>query len=627
MERVEAVVTLVGIGAVVIAVAAVCRRFGLPAPLVLIAVGIAGSFAPFVPEVTLSAEVALFGLLPPLLYAASLQTSLVDFNANRRPILLLSVGLVVFTTVGIGVLMHTLLPGLGWPAALAVGAVVAPPDAVAATAIGRRIGLPRRVVTILEGESLFNDATALVALRTALAATVVWYEIALDFAVAAGGGLLVGLAGYLVVAWVRRRLTDPVLDSALSFVTPFAAYVAAEEIHASGVISVVVAGLLLGHRSPVLQTAQSRIAERLNWRSIAFLLESAVFLLIGLQARSIIDGAQQGDVAPGRMVLVCGLALLGVIVLRLVWVFPARFLLVRPHSDPLTGQSPSWRSTLLVGWAGMRGVVTLAAAFVIPEDTPHRDLLLLAAFTVAAGTLFVQGLSLPWLARALKVRPPDPAADALARANVLHQASLSGLARLEELAQDDPHDVAAAIRERVSRRDHAAWESVGARAPEETPSATYARWRQEMIEAERRRVLEIRNSGAVPSEVVEQVLSLLDVEESMLDLSEDERRRVEAASTVAIPEDCEHLRAERSAVEPRTPGQCEDCLREGTAWVHLRMCEDCGQVGCCDSSEGRHATRHFAQTAHPVMRSAEPGDEWRWCYVDEVTGSGSPVSS
>ena len=467
------VLTLVGIVTTVIVVAGICSKLDLPSTLILIVVGVIGSYLPFVPDVALEPEVVLFGLLPPLLYAAAIQTSLVDFNANRRPILLLSVGLVAFTTVGVGVLVHWLLPGIGWPASFAIGAVVAPPDAVAATAIGRRIGLPRRIVTILEGESLLNDATALVALRTAIGAAAVvvtWQHVTLDFLRAAGGGVLIGLLFFLVVGFVRKHVTDPVIDSALSFVTPFAAYVAAENktIHASGVISVVVAGLLLGHKAPILQTAQSRIAERMNWRSIAFLLESSVFLLIGLQARAIIADAFGGEVSAGRVVLLCAGTLVGVIVMRLVWVFMARYLLVRPGSDGQTGKPPPWTYTFLLGWAGMRGVVTLAAAFVIPPSTPYRDVLLLIAFSVTAGTLFLQGLSLPWLARRLKVPSPDPGADALARANLLHQASQAGLARLDELEEDDPHQVSEMIRDRVLRRDNAAWERIGG-GTDETP--------------------------------------------------------------------------------------------------------------------------------------------------------------
>ena len=293
---------LVAAAVLVLAVTALADTMDFPAPLFLIAVGIAVSFVPGVPEVHLEPEVVLFGLLPPLLYSAALQTSLVDFNANRRAILLLSVGLVVFTTLGIGWLVHEMLPGVGWPAALAIGAVVAPPDAVAATTIGRRIGLPRRIVTILEGESLLNDATALVALRTAIAAAgvgITALEVGVDFVLAAGGGVVVGLAMFLLVGYLRKHVTDPVFDTGMSFVVPFAAYIAAEEIHASGVVAVVVAGLLLGHKAPILQTAQSRIAERMNWRTIAYVLENTVFLLIGLQAQWLIADVQDSELSCG----------------------------------------------------------------------------------------------------------------------------------------------------------------------------------------------------------------------------------------------------------------------------------------------------------------------------------------
>ena len=618
----DLVVTLVALVVTVLATTAVCSRLDLSAPLTLIAVGIVGSYLPFIPEIELRPEVVLLGLLPPLLYAAALQTSLVDFNANRRPILLLSVGLVIFTTVGVGLLVHAMLPSVGWAGAFAIGAVVSPPDAIAATAIGRRIGLPRRIVTILEGESLFNDATALVALNTAVGATLVavtWQKVLGDFLVAAGGGLLVGVGFFVVIGFVRKHVVDPVFDSGLSVITPFAAYITAEKIHASGVIAVVVAGLLLGHKAPLIQTAQSRIAERMNWRSIAFLLEGSVFLLIGLQARGIISAASEDDLGGLDITLICAATLVAVIVLRLVWVFLARYLIVRPGADPSTGRPPPWTYTLLLGWAGMRGVVTLAAAFVIPTSTPHREVLLLVAFTVTAGTLFIQGTSLPWLARRLRVPSPDPTADALARANVLHQATQAGLAALDAIEEDDPHEVSEVLRDRVQRRDFAAWERVGA-AEAETPSEIYARRRQVMIEAERARVLEIRSTGQVAHEVVEEVLAMLDVEESMLDYSERERERVRSAGTpYAFEGGCDDLRKPRPPVEPRTPGVCEECVLEGSTWVHLRLCLVCGKVGCCDSSPRKHATAHFHETDHPVMRSAEPGESWRWCFVHELT--------
>jgi CPA1 family monovalent cation:H+ antiporter len=613
---VHVAIWLVCLVTTVVAVTGACRRFDFPAPLALIAVGIGGSYLPFVPEIQLSPEVVLVGVLPPLLYAASIQTSLVDFNRNRRPILLLSVGLVAFTTVGVGLIVHAMVSGLDWSTSFAIGAVVAPPDAVAATAIGRRIGLPRKVVTVLEGESLLNDATALVALRTALAANVAWQHVAWDFAVAAVGGVVVGVVVYLAIGYVRKHVTDPLIDSSISFITPFLAYVVAERIHSSGVLAVVVAGLLLGHRAPILQTAQSRLATRSNWRTIAFVLEGAVFLLIGLQARWILAGLANRDENAGLVLAVAFAVLGGTVLLRIVWMFAIRWVLVMPGPER---QLPSWRYSALLGWAGMRGVVTLAAAFVLPEETPHRDLLLVVAFTVTAGTLFAQGLTLPALARRLRVPSPDPTADALARANLMHQASLAGLSKLDQMQEEDPHEVNATIRERLARRDFAAWERISPR-DEETPSETYARRRLEMINAERQRVLEIRSSGTVAHEVIDDVLGMLDVEESMLEQRQGERQPVRGQTPLVLEGGCEHLQKPRPPVEPHTLGQCDACVEAGTRWVHLRMCVSCGNVGCCDSSPQKHASRHHDETGHPVMRSAEPDEDWRWCFVDQITG-------
>jgi CPA1 family monovalent cation:H+ antiporter len=620
---VEIAFLLVLLAVAVLAGTSLSERIGFPAPLALIAVGAAGTYLPGVPEVHLPPEVVLLGLLPPLLYAASIKTRLVDFYANRRPILLLSVGLVIFTTVGVGVVVHALLPGLGWAPALAIGAVVAPPDAVAATAIARRIGLPRRLTTILEGESLLNDATALVALRTAIAASVAAGSVSighvgLDFVRAAGGGVLIGLVAFVVVAKVRKLLTDPVLDTAVSLVTPFATYIAAERIHASGVIAVVVAGLLLGHKAPILQSAQSRMAERTNWKTIAFVLENAVFLLIGLQASWIVQDAAQSSFGWGRIAAVCAAALAAVIVLRLVWVFPVRYVLVRPGPDPITGHRTPWTYTFLLGWAGMRGVVTLAAAFVIPAGTPHREVLLLIAFTVVAGTLFVQGLTLPVFARVLKVPSPDPAEDALARATLLQQATKAAHARLDDLEYDDRHGVVDLVRQQMDRRNFAAWERLATAEDHESPSDLYSRIRLELIAAERERVLEIRSAGTVPSDVVRQVLAMLDVEESVLVTSTADRARVITASSGRqAGADCSHLRS--FPVRETTGTFCEECVVDGTSWVSLRECLACGHTGCCDSSAGQHATAHFHATGHPVMESAEPGEDWRWCYLDHTT--------
>ena len=622
----EIALLLVALAVGVLAFTALAERLGFPAPLLLIAVGVAVSYLPGVPEVHLEPEVVLLGLLPPLLYATAIQSSLVDFNANRRAILLLSVGLVIFTTLGIGVIVHAILPDISWGASLAIGAVVAPPDAVAATTIGRRIGLPRRVVTILEGESLLNDATALVSLRTAAAIiavgseNVVAWRVGADFVWAAVGGVLVGALFFVVVAWMRRRITEPVLDTGISFVIPFAAYVAAEEIHASGVIAVVIAGLLLGHKAPILQTAQSRIAERMNWRTIAFFLENTVFLLIGLQAQWLFEDVGDSPLSAGRIVAVCAATLAGVVALRMVWVFVTRYALVRPGPDPDLGYTPPWTFTFVLGWAGMRGVVTLAAAFVIPLEAEHREILLFVAFTVVAGTLFIQGLSLGWVARRLGVPSPDPMDDALARATILQQASKAGYAQLDRMEFDDPHGVADLIRERTDQRNFAAWERLGTTADQETPSELYSRVRRAMIDAERRRVLEIRRSGTVASEVISEVLSMLDVEESMLEIAHQEHDELRAVNAVRRPrgEVCDDLDKHPTA-ETSTAGVCEECQRDGTQWVALRQCLDCGHLACCDSSPRQHATAHFRESQHAVMQSAEPGEDWRWCYVHQLT--------
>jgi CPA1 family monovalent cation:H+ antiporter len=634
---VDVALSLSALAVVVIAVAALCGRYDLPAPLVLVALGAGASFLPFVPEVHLTSEVVLVGLLPPLLYAAALQTSLVDFNANRRAILLLSIGLVAFTTVGVAVVAYTVIPAVTWPAAFALGAVVAPPDAVSATAIARRIGIPRRIVTILEGESLLNDATALVALRTAIAVggagtavalgdQITVLDVGLDFVLAAAGGVLVGLALYFVVGRVRRRVTDPVIDTSLSLVTPFVAYVAAEEIHGSGVLAVVVAGLLLGHKAPILQTAGSRVAERLNWRTIQFLLENVVFLLIGLQVRWILRDVQDSGVPVTDVVTLCLATFAAVVVLRLVWVFPARYLLVRPARDRETGEHPSWQHTTVLGWAGMRGVVTLAAAFAIPKEFDYRETLILTALFVAAATLFVQGSTLPWLVKALRLPKPDPREDALARAALFEKASAAGLEVLElHHNDDDPFNTVQSLRDRSAQRNTAAWERLGNNPGEETPSESYTRLRLEMLDAERAKVLHVRSTGSIPHEVVEDVLATLDVEESMLDISTARNEELNDSETVSgiagTIASCEHLKAAPRDVESRVERECEDCVRDGfTQWVHLRKCLECGHMACCDSSPRRHASLHAEEAAHPVMRSAEPGEDWRWCFVDNRLG-------
>lgn len=619
----EIALLVVLLAAAVTALNTLAGRFSISAPLLLVLVGIAASFVPGLPEIELLPEVVLLGLLPPLLYSAAIRTSLVDFQRNRRPIGLLSVGLVVFTTLGIGLLTKTLLPEVPLAAALALGAVVAPPDAVAAMAIARRVGMPRRVVTILEGESLVNDATALVCLRLAIVAiggSVSATEIAFDFALSAGGGLAIALVTGWLVSWLRSRVTNPVTDGVVSLLTPWLAYLPAEEVHASGVLAVVVAGLLLGHRSPVIQQAASRIFERTIWSAVQFLLEGLVFLLIGLQLRRLLEDLNSSDVGLARTVLV-GLALIvAVLVLRIVWVFPATYVPRLIPSVRRADRSPPWQVPMLVSWAAMRGVVTLAAVFLLPAKTPERAALVLIAFIVTVGTLLINGTTLPYLVRWLGLSGPDPAEDHLQEAGVLQRASTRATRALDEaLTGDEPAAVVERLRQRSVQRAEAAWERLG--NTENPPSVVYARLREQMLEAERAEVIRMRDEGVVAHDVLRDVLLIIDLEESMIERVQTDASH-KRGSDLMTPEPvaataCDHL-AELTVIPPaETPEGCAECLRDGTGWVHLRLCVSCGHVGCCDSSTQRHAEAHFREVGHPVIRSFESGEGWRWCFIDE----------
>ena len=623
----EVALGLLVLVAVVCAGSALGRTINVSVPLLLVLAGVAGSFLPFVPRIELNPELVLVGLLPPLLYAAALKTSLFDFGSNRRSIGLLSVGYVIFGTVGVGLVVWWLFPEIPLAAAIALGAVVAPPDAVAATAIARKVGMPRRIVTILEGESLVNDATALVCLRAAIAAiagSVSAAEIAGGFLLAAGGGLVVGLAAAYVLTQLRKRIRNVAINTTTSLMAPFIAYLPAEAIHASGVLAVVVTGLVMGTKAPSMPNGAARLSQRSNWNTVQFLLENSVFLLIGLQVRTIIDGVQDDSLGAGRIWTGCAIILLAVLLLRPVWVFPATYL---PRLIPAIRRNdpaPPWQYAAIVSWAGMRGVVTLAAVLVLPPDLEHRSVLVLAAMVVVGGTLTLQGFTLPALVRLLRVQGPDPREDALNQASLMQLATAAGVERLQELRTgSDPPEVVAMLTRRTQERGLAAWERLGRPSAEAaTPSQRYAQLRLAMLDAERARVLELRRGGEYAHEVLSEVLDRLDVEESMLDSSLEELGTSSEGGGEGLARPggvCEHLESAHSPEVPRD-AYCADCAREGTTPVHLRMCLACGTVGCCDSSPGTHASKHFDATGHPAMRSIEPGEDWRWCYEDDLLG-------
>ncbi|MDI3385931.1 Na+/H+ antiporter [Streptomyces sp. B-S-A8] len=510
------------------AVAGAARRTPVPAPLLLVAAGLAVSYVPGVPPYELDPHVVLPLLLPPLLYTAGVESSYLDLRANWRPVALLSVGYVLFATLVVGYAVHLLVPGLPLAVAFVLGAVIAPPDAVAATAIARRVGLPSRITTILQGESLVNDATAITAYKVALAAAVGegagWAGGIAEFAVAALGGVGVGLVLMVPLHWLRTHLKEALLQNTLSLLIPFVAYAAAEEVHASGVLAVVVVALYLGHRSWQVDFA-TRLQEAAVWKMVAFVLESAVFALIGLQLPVVLRdlGAYEGARALWYAVAV----FLVVVAVRFVWVYPAT-LLPRVLSRRIREREAdqNWTGPLVVGWAGMRGVVSLAIAFSIPltlddgEPFPGRNLVLFLTFTTVIGTLVVQGLTLPWLIRVLKVRGRDERAETLAEAQAQSEASRAAERRLEELLADErnalPGPLADRLRTVLERRRNAVWERLGTTnaLTGESADDTYRRLSRETLAAERAVFVQLRDRRRIDDEMLRTLLRRLDLEEA-----------------------------------------------------------------------------------------------------------------
>lgn len=537
MEHAAIEVFALVIGAVT--VAGLSRRLNVSAPILVVLVGLAVSFVPGIPDYELDPELVLVLFLPPLLYSAALESSYVGFRANLRPIGLLSIGLVIVTTLAVGYVVHW-TTDLPLAVSFVLGAIVAPPDAVAATAVGRTLGLPRRMLTILGGESLVNDGTALTAYRVGLAA-VLGGGVSLlagfgAFLIAMVGGVAVGLVLAPVFHWLRQRLVNPVQENVLSVVTPFVAYLAAEELHygelygASGVLSVVVVGLYLGHRESETSFA-ARLQARAVWKMVDLLLESVVFALIGLQLRTVLEALREGDGYTPATLAWYAVVTVGVVVaIRILWVFPATYL-PRRLSPRIREREPAppWTSPAIVSWAGMRGVVSLAAAFAIPEvlddgaPFPGRDLVLYLTFCVVLGTLVLQGLSLPWLIRRLGVVGQESYGDNLAEADAQQRAIRAALERLDALvAEEDPgppHGVEDRLRSWAEARQLGAWERLGGGSgPDgrETPMVVFRRLRREMLVRERDVFVELRDSGRIDDEVLRRVMYELDLEEAML---------------------------------------------------------------------------------------------------------------
>jgi monovalent cation/hydrogen antiporter len=518
----DGVVALGLLGAVA-AMLAVAPALRIPYPILLVLGGLAIGVIPGMPNVELQPELIFFGVLPPLLYGAAFFTSLRDLRANVRPIGLLAVGLVVMTTVGVAVVAHLLVDGLTWPSAFVLGAIVSPTDPIAATAIARRLGVPRKLVTIIEGESLVNDGTGLVLYRVAVAAVVtgsfsVLYTGGL-FVVSALGGVAVGLVIGWVVRQARRRLDNPPAEITISLLTGYFAFIPAELLGVSAVLAAVSAGIYLGWYTPELTTPQVRLQGVAVWEIVQYLLNALLFVLVGLQLPVVVDAL--GDIPGARLLGYAALVSLTVIVLRFAWVFA-----VLHAPKRIARRVSSWRGAVFLSWAGMRGALSLAAALALPLEAdagasfPGRDLILFLTFSVILATLVGQGLTLPFVIRVLGLE--DDGIDAREEAKARIRAAEAAIARLDELEREEwvREDTAGRMRGLYGFRTDRFRARFGDDDDGEIEmrSQDYQRVRRELLEAEREAVLDLRRTGAISNDVWIRVTRDLDLEDERLDI-------------------------------------------------------------------------------------------------------------
>jgi CPA1 family monovalent cation:H+ antiporter len=523
---------LLGLG--LAAVVAICclqllaNKTGLPAAALLTVAGLVYALLPG-PNLTLHPEIILDLVIPPLIYSAALDSSLLAIRKNLRVVISLSIGLVLVTALLTGVGLSLAVPGLGLAAGVALGAAVSPTDPVAALAVGGRVGLPVRLITIIEGEGLLNDATALTTLTVAVtAATSGGFSLGdavLRFVLAAAGGLVAGVVVAVAVRLTRPVVRDPLLVNCISLVTPFAAYLLGEEAHVSGVLAVAVAGLMVGHDTPRYTSGASRLQVSAVWRLADFLLQGFVFLLIGQQIVPVIRGLRAypaGTIAAAVLVTV-GVVLL----LRPVWLMLSQRLL--PRKRARRAAALSGREIVVLSWAGTRGVITLAAIFTLPltvaggRPFPDRDLLLFCAYVIVVVTLVLQGVTFAPIVRGLGVHA-DPADVASVRNDARAASVQAGLTRLDQLAEDPdvPEHELAGLRSTLQirlRRYQAASDDGGDQEGPEvsapgSPEHEAVRWaRRAVIDAQREELLRWRDAGLLPDSSLRVLERELDHEE------------------------------------------------------------------------------------------------------------------
>ena len=520
---------LMGLLVAIAALLAAAPAFRVPYPIFLVLGGLALGFVPGVPSLALPPDVVLVALLPPLLYSSAFFTSLHELRANMRPISALAIGLVILTMCAVAVVAHWAVDDMSWSAAFVLGAAVSPTDPIAATAIMRRLSVPRRIVTVVEGESLVNDGTALVLYRVAVTAAVAgtfsFWSTSWHLVWSIVGGVAIGLAVGFVVAAVRRRLDNPPVEVTIALMTGYFAFIPANAVDASGVLAVVTAGVYLGWQTPELTSVQTRLQGLAMWEILVFVLNALLFALVGLQLSSILD-ALTGSSA-GQLIAWALLVTGTVVLARVVWVYTVSYL---PKRAALRlgrrDHVPGIGYPFVVAWSGMRGAVSLAAALAIPLTTdagtpfPHRDLIIFLTFCVILGTLVGQGLTLPAVIRAVRLEPDrrDETEDAKARI----KAADAALARLEELAVEDwvRDDTAERMRGLYGfrRNRFASRFDANSDGAIEERSQNYQRLRRELLEAERAAIVDLRRQGIINTDVERRLQRDLDLEDARLDV-------------------------------------------------------------------------------------------------------------
>jgi CPA1 family monovalent cation:H+ antiporter len=509
----------------------VSNRYNFPFPIVLVVCGVVISIIPGLPVIALSPDIVFIIFLPPLLYHASWHTSWHDFKGAIRPISLAAIGLVLFTTLAVAVVAHALIDDISWPLAFLIGAIVSPPDAVAATSITKGLGLHPRLLTILDGESLVNDASGLVAYKYALAAVMagnfVLWEAGLNFLVVAGAGIAIGLAmGFAMYLIHKKFVCDPIIEVTLTFLTPFAAYLLAEHFHFSGVLAVVSTGLYLSYRAGEIFSHQSRIMAVTVWDVVAYILNGLIFILIGLQMRQIMMGI--GEYSTASLLLWGGMISLVVIVVRFIWIVPAAMLPRYLSKRIRETEAFDKRNMVVFGWAGMRGVVSMAAALAIPltlksgEAFPHRSLIIYLVFCVIVSTLVLLGLTLPWVIKRMKMQPYSIYAEEYAvRSNIVSHT----IAHIEDnysLLQDELLNNIKSKYEvkfnRLQKTELPAHFFGNGQVLATNIFNEYTQLQIDLLNVERKKIDELHRKGNASEDILRKIERELDLEETRLNM-------------------------------------------------------------------------------------------------------------